>query len=83
MKQVYTIKEVAEILRFTPQAISEWIREGRIKAVRPGLRAWRIPVAEVERLLTEYQIDKSVLEKDSKPSYTDDSQRTPLIGAAA
>ena len=83
MKQFYTIKEVADILLFSEQTVREWVRVGRVRAVRPGLRAWRIPSAEVERLLTEYQVDKSVLEKDRKQSYTDDSQRTPLIGAAA
>ena len=72
MKQLYTIGEVAEILRFSEQTIREWARNGQIKAVRPGLRAWRIPRSEVQRLLSEYQIDESALEIDDKSGYTDE-----------
>ena len=63
-KQVYTIQEVAQLLRFSEQTIREWARDGRIKAVRPGLRAYRIPVAEVERLLAQFMIDESVLDSN-------------------
>ncbi len=55
-KQVYTIAEVAQLLRFSEQTIREWARTGQIKAVRPGLRAWRIPRTEVERLLAQFGI---------------------------
>jgi excisionase family DNA binding protein len=57
-KQMYTIAEVAALLRFSEQTIREWARSGQIKAVRPGLRAWRIPRAEVERLLAQFGIDE-------------------------
>lgn len=83
MKQMYTIKEVAELLRFSEQTIREWARDGQIKAVRPGLRAWRIPRAEVQRLLAQFQIDKSVLESEDEPGYNQTNNRTPVSGGAA
>lgn len=66
-KQVYTIQEVARLIRFSDQTIREWVRDGTIKAVRPGLRAWRIPRAEVERLLAQMQIDERVLDIEESP----------------
>ena len=63
-KQVYTIQEVAKLLQFSDQTIREWVRSGRIKAVRPGIRAYRIPVAEVERLLAQFEIDARALDVD-------------------
>jgi len=61
-KQSYTIQEVARLLEFSDQTIREWAKAGRIKAVRPGIRAFRIPRAEVERLLAEFMIDDRVLD---------------------
>lgn len=73
-KQVYTIQEVAALLRFSDQTIREWARTGQIKAVRPGLRAWRVPRAEVERLLAQFQIDDRILDVDDT---IEDSTRGP------
>ncbi len=61
VKEMYTIAEVARLLRFSEITIRLWVREGRIRAVRPGMRAYRIPRAEVERLLGQHGIDPSVL----------------------
>lgn len=83
MKQFYTTKEVADILLFSEQTIREWVREGKIKAVRPGLRAWRIPSAEVDRLMNQFQVDKSALENDGNHGYTNEHIRTPMVGAPA
>lgn len=76
-KQVYTIAEVAELLRFSEQTIREWARTGQIKAVRPGLRAWRVPRAEVERLLAQFGIRGDLDGGDILDSNTPDSIRTP------
>jgi excisionase family DNA binding protein len=53
-----TIEEFAEALKerglpFHEQTIRAWIKKGRIKAVRPGLRQWYIPKGEVDRVLKE------------------------------
>ena len=46
---MYRIKEVAKILNFTDRAVREWVRTGKIKAVKI-MGEWRIPAEEVERL---------------------------------
>jgi excisionase family DNA binding protein len=62
-KQSYTVQEVARLVEFSDQTVREWAKTGRIKTVRPGgIRAYRIPRAEVERLLAEFQIDDRVLD---------------------
>lgn len=48
-KMMYRIKEVAQILGFTERAVREWVRTGKIKAVKI-MSEWRIPEEEVERL---------------------------------
>ena len=46
---MYRIKDVAKILNFTERAVREWVRTGKIKAVKI-MGEWRIPTEEVERL---------------------------------
>ena len=46
---MYRIKEVAKILNFTERAVREWVRTGKIKAVKI-MGEWRISTEEVERL---------------------------------
>lgn len=46
---MYRIKEVAQILGFTERAVREWVRTGKIKAVKI-MSEWRIPEEEVDRL---------------------------------
>jgi excisionase family DNA binding protein len=48
----YTADELAALLKVTPQAIYNWIQQGRMEAVRIG-RTVRIPAAEVERVLRD------------------------------
>lgn len=46
---MYRIKEVAQELGFTERAVRQWIKDGKIKAVKI-MSEWRIPKDEVERL---------------------------------
>lgn len=46
---MYRIKEVAQILGFTERAVREWVKTGKIKAVKI-MSEWRIPEEEVDRL---------------------------------
>lgn len=46
---MYTVTQAAKELGFTRQTILSWINKGRIKAVK-GLREYRIPDSEIERL---------------------------------
>lgn len=82
-KEVYTIQEVAALLQFSEQTIRDWVRSGRISAGRIGLRAWRIPRSEVERLLAQLQISDRVLDVEDSTSEADKGRitndiRTPM-----
>lgn len=48
-----TVLEVAERLRMNPETIRVWLRDGRLRGVRPGGKraGWRIPDSEVRRIL--------------------------------
>lgn len=52
MEETYlTVKEVAEKLRVTRQAIYNWITEGRLKAVKVGGKSVRIPASSIAALI--------------------------------
>lgn len=51
-EKMLTPQEVAQRLRVTPQTVRNWIREGKIKAVRVG-RPWRIPESELRAILEQ------------------------------
>lgn len=52
--RLLTVQEAAERIRSSPESVRRWIRQGRIKAFRPGgtRLGYRIPEPEVERFLT-------------------------------
>ena len=65
----YTADELAAMLKVTPQAIYNWIQQGRMGAVRIG-RTVRIPAAEVERVLREGRTvhrDTTAAEQPAQP----------------
>lgn len=47
---MYTIKEVANILRMHPITIYKYCEKGKIKGVKIG-NVWRVSQKEIERLL--------------------------------
>jgi excisionase family DNA binding protein len=51
---VLKVAEFAEQVRVHPETVREWLRTGKVKGVRLGgdRAGWRIPVSEVDRLLT-------------------------------
>src|SRR6187399_44234 len=74
-KNVYTIAEVAELMQFSDQTIREWIRSGRLHAARPGIRAWRIPRSEVERLMRQFEVGENT---ESSQVYNTDTTEPPM-----
>ena len=48
--QFYTAGELADIFDVHVDTIRRWIKSGAIRAIRPGGRAFRIAVDEIERL---------------------------------
>jgi excisionase family DNA binding protein len=51
MEKLYTVKEVANILRITEGTVRNWIRLGDIQAIKISGILIRIPEEELERLL--------------------------------
>jgi excisionase family DNA binding protein len=43
----FTVREVATLLRVTPQTVNTWCRLGSLKAIRAG-RSWRIAPADLD-----------------------------------
>ena len=65
-QRYYSIDEVVSILKeagldFTPRTIRNWIKIGKVKAIRPGRRHWFISSSEVNRLLEEESRGNSLL----------------------
>lgn len=53
-----TIEEFCEELekrgvKFSPRTIRLWVKQGKIKAIRPGERTWYIPESELDRILSD------------------------------
>lgn len=51
-KKYYRIKEAAALFSISEKTIRRWITERYIKAVRIGGRSIRIPITEIDRLIT-------------------------------
>ena len=49
-ERIITIKQAAEMLQVHPNTIHNWIKAGRIKAVKLSERTVRIEQAEIERM---------------------------------
>lgn len=47
----YTVKEAAEILRFSPLTIYRWLKKGRIKGIKFGGSHYRIDKKEIDRFI--------------------------------
>ena len=74
MIELYTSKEVAEILKVSQQAVRNMIDRHEIKAVKIG-RAYRIPVSEIERITTPKGFTDS--------NQSDTAEPMPLNGESA
>lgn len=48
----YTVEEVADLAGVTPYTVRRWLREGRLKGKRFGLR-WRIEKDSVSEILPD------------------------------
>ncbi len=52
-KDFYTVKELADLLSITERTVREWLEREEIKGVKLGGKGpWRIPSAELDRVLT-------------------------------
>jgi hypothetical protein len=65
-QRYYSIDEVVSLLKqagldFTPRTIRNWIKIGKVKAIRPGRRQWFISSDELQKLLKEENRGNSLL----------------------
>jgi excisionase family DNA binding protein len=47
---LYTVSEVADALKVQAQTFRQWIRDGKMKAVKIG-KAWRVAESELGRFI--------------------------------
>jgi excisionase family DNA binding protein len=77
MEKLYTIEEVAEILRIEPSTCSKWIREGSIPHIRlnGSFKSVRIPAslleAYIEKQKEEQAEHSKINEYDIKPAISE------------
>jgi len=50
-------QEIAEVLKVHPATVRRWIRAGRLKAIRPGTRNYRVARADFEAFIKERRIE--------------------------
>jgi excisionase family DNA binding protein len=55
-----TVDEFSKAIKMCPTTVRKLIREGKIYAMRPGGRRYRIPITEIERfnIMCMYKEDK-------------------------
>ncbi len=53
-----TVREFADKVKLHPRYVTQLIREGKIYAMRPGKRTYRIPDTELERLVIASQCEE-------------------------
>jgi len=58
MAEYYTPKQIAEKLNVHPRTIRRWIREGRLRAIQPGPRTYRIAKEDFESFLEERRTNR-------------------------
>jgi len=51
----YSVEKVAEMLDLHPQTIRRWIKEGKLKATKPG-QSYKIRKEDLEELLKNKEI---------------------------
>jgi excisionase family DNA binding protein len=56
--RLLTPSEVAEMLQVTDNTVTAWLREGRLKGLKVGIRAWRIRPSDLQSFLD--QAERSV-----------------------
>ena len=52
-ERLLTVREVAEHLQATEESVRRWLREGRLRGVRPGgtRLGWRVPESALRRFV--------------------------------
>ena len=51
MEQYFTLAEVAELLKYSQRSVTQWIKDGKLKAVKPTGNRWRVSETELKRFM--------------------------------
>ena len=54
---IYTVREAAKLLTLRESTLYRWIFDKKIRPIKVGTRAVRIPKSEVERILSQGQTE--------------------------
>lgn len=67
---VYSVDEVAVLLRCSTKTVEEWARDGRLAGVKPGV-SWVFPAGALARRLDELALEEAAhRRKQTKPAAT-------------
>lgn len=51
IRKTFSVQEFSRITGVSGSTIRKWLRDGELRAVKPGKRKWLIPVCEIQRLI--------------------------------
>lgn len=54
LEKNYTVQEVADICRVTPETVRLWLRRGFLEGTRGNHRSWLIPESKLQKYLEEH-----------------------------
>ncbi len=64
-KDVYSIPEVAQLLKLSRHTVFQWVKKGYLKAYQPAINAaWKVTRSEVLRYIKEHNIPLEFLNDD-------------------
>ena len=52
-----TVPEIAEELRYDPQTVRSWIRQGKLPAIRASNREYRVRRSDLDAMITTMHAD--------------------------
>ena len=57
-QRLLTVREVAERLRSSPEAVRRWLRQGKLRGYRPGgtKLGYRVSEAELQRFIASSEV---------------------------
>ena len=50
-EKVYTVEEIAELLKVKVYTVREWLRTGKLKGFKMGGRVWRVKESELDKFI--------------------------------
>jgi excisionase family DNA binding protein len=53
MDKLLTVPQVAGVFQVTPYTVRQWLRDGKLKGIRPANGPWRIPESAVQEFANE------------------------------